>query len=90
MPESSLYCHLKQNETFGLICIIFVKFEPIASEVVPRERRPDYPITWTGPGFRRASNGAVLRFAVTNVPASLQYHLLIHYEPEVSACHDSS
>ncbi|XP_076120651.1 laminin subunit beta-4 [Alosa pseudoharengus] len=49
-----------------------------------RERRPGFPITWTGPGFRRAPQGAVLRFNINNIPASLQYHLLLHYEPESS------
>ena len=57
-------------------------------QVLPRERRPGFPVTWTGPGFMRAQHGAVLRFTVPNIPAaSLQYHLLLHYEPQVSASH---
>ncbi|XP_031417593.1 laminin subunit beta-4 [Clupea harengus] len=54
-------------------------------QVLPRERRPGFPVTWTGPGFMRAQHGAVLRFTVPNIPAaSLQYHLLLHYEPQSS------
>ncbi|XP_063053091.1 laminin subunit beta-4 [Engraulis encrasicolus] len=52
------------------------------AEVVQRERHPDRPVTWTGPGFMRAQQGAILRFNVNNVPASLLYKLVIHYEPE--------
>ncbi|KAL2093324.1 hypothetical protein ACEWY4_010636 [Coilia grayii] len=53
-----------------------------ALQVVPREYHPEFPVTWTGPGFMRAQQGAILRFTVNNIPASLQYHLVIHYEPE--------
>lgn len=52
---------------------------------MPRERTPDVPITWTGPGFVRVLDGAGLRFTVDNLPASLDYHLVIRYEPEVRA-----
>uniref|UniRef100_A0A4W5Q591 Laminin subunit beta-1 n=1 Tax=Hucho hucho TaxID=62062 RepID=A0A4W5Q591_9TELE len=54
-------------------------------QIVPRERTPDVPITWTGPGFVRVLDGAGLRFTVDNLPASLDYHLVIRYEPEVRA-----
>ncbi|XP_014003610.1 laminin subunit beta-4 isoform X3 [Salmo salar] len=53
-----------------------------ALQIVPRERTPDVPITWTGPGFVRVLDGAGLRFTVDNLPASLDYHLVIRYEPE--------
>uniref|UniRef100_A0A674AJP4 Laminin subunit beta-1 n=1 Tax=Salmo trutta TaxID=8032 RepID=A0A674AJP4_SALTR len=56
-----------------------------ALQIVPRERTPDVPITWTGPGFVRVLDGAGLRFTVDNLPASLDYHLVIRYEPEVRA-----
>ncbi|CAB1313509.1 unnamed protein product, partial [Coregonus sp. 'balchen'] len=53
-----------------------------ALQIVPRERTPDVPITWTGPGFVRVLDGAGLRFTVDNLPATLDYHLVIRYEPE--------
>ncbi|KAJ8002829.1 hypothetical protein DPEC_G00163040 [Dallia pectoralis] len=53
-----------------------------ALEIVPRERTADMPITWTGPGFVRVLDGAGLRFTVDNLPDSLDYRLVIRYEPE--------
>ncbi|XP_067090683.1 laminin subunit beta-4 [Osmerus mordax] len=53
-----------------------------ALQIVPRQRTADAPITWTGPGFVRVLDGAGLRFTVDNLPASLDYQLVIRYEPE--------
>ncbi|MBN3300896.1 LAMB4 protein, partial [Amia calva] len=51
-------------------------------QIVFRERAADRPITWTGPGFVRVQDGAGLRFMVTNLPASLDFTMVIRYEPE--------
>ncbi|KAM3872975.1 laminin subunit beta-4 [Diretmus argenteus] len=53
-----------------------------ALQIIPRQRMADQPITWTGPGFVRALNGAGLRFTVDNLPTSLDYQLVIRYESE--------
>ncbi|XP_062856618.1 laminin subunit beta-4-like [Trichomycterus rosablanca] len=53
-----------------------------AHEVILRSQTPDGPITWTGPGFVQVQDGAGLRFTVTNIPLSLNYNLVIRYEPQ--------
>lgn len=54
-----------------------------ALQIVPRQRTPDQPITWTGLGLVRVLGGAGLRFTVDNLPSSMDYQLVIRYEPEV-------
>uniref|UniRef100_A0A3Q1H1I1 Laminin subunit beta-4-like n=1 Tax=Acanthochromis polyacanthus TaxID=80966 RepID=A0A3Q1H1I1_9TELE len=44
----------------------------------------DQPVTWTGLGLVRVVDGAGLRFTVDNLPSSMEYQLVIRYEPEVS------
>ncbi|MBN3318666.1 LAMB4 protein, partial [Atractosteus spatula] len=51
-------------------------------QLVFRERVAGRPVTWTGPGFVRVQDGAGLRFNVTKVPFSMQYFVVIHFEPE--------
>ncbi|XP_068129732.1 laminin subunit beta-4 [Hyperolius riggenbachi] len=51
-------------------------------ELVLREPTPGKPVTWTGPGFARVSNGAGLRFTVNNIPYSMDFIIAIRYEPE--------
>uniref|UniRef100_A0A8C6MCT9 Laminin, beta 4 n=1 Tax=Nothobranchius furzeri TaxID=105023 RepID=A0A8C6MCT9_NOTFU len=41
------------------------------------------PEKWTGLGFVRVVDGAGLVFTVENLPASMEYQLVIHYEPEI-------
>ena len=70
------------------VCLLFamqtIPLEPgSALQIVPRRRTADEPVTWTGPGFVRVLDGAGLRFTVDNLPSSLDYHLVIRYEPEV-------
>ncbi|XP_045894612.1 laminin subunit beta-4 [Micropterus dolomieu] len=53
-----------------------------ALQIVPRQRTVDQPITWTGLGLVRVLEGEGLRFTVDNLPSSLDYQLVIRYEPK--------
>ncbi|XP_055078728.1 laminin subunit beta-4 [Periophthalmus magnuspinnatus] len=53
-----------------------------ALQIIPRERASGRPITWTGLGLVRILTGAGLRFTVDNLPLSMDYQLVIRYEPE--------
>uniref|UniRef100_A0A8P4K4T5 Laminin subunit beta-1 n=1 Tax=Dicentrarchus labrax TaxID=13489 RepID=A0A8P4K4T5_DICLA len=54
-----------------------------ALQIIPRKRTADQPISWTGLGLVRVLDGAGLRFTVDNLPLSMDYQLVIRYEPEV-------
>lgn len=41
-------------------------------------------MTWTGDGFTEVKDNAALEYAVTNVPYTGEYNLLVRYEPKVS------
>ncbi|XP_049929321.1 laminin subunit beta-4 [Epinephelus moara] len=53
-----------------------------ALQIIPRQRIPGQPITWTGLGLVRVLDRAGLRFTVDNLPSSMDYQLAIRYEPE--------
>ncbi|KAM9375661.1 laminin subunit beta-4 [Pholidichthys leucotaenia] len=61
----------------------FIPLDPgHALQIVPRQRSPGQLVTWTGLGLVRVSEGAGLRFTVDNLPSSMEYQLVMRYEPE--------
>ncbi|XP_010130709.1 PREDICTED: laminin subunit beta-4, partial [Buceros rhinoceros silvestris] len=53
-----------------------------AVAVVFRQPSASRSVTWTGPGFARVPSGAGLRFAINNIPFSMDFDITIRYEPE--------
>ena len=51
-------------------------------KVVPREPQGG-DVTWTGDGFTEVKDNAALEYAVTNVPYTGEYNILVRYEPKV-------
>ncbi|KAM6470530.1 laminin subunit beta-2 isoform 2-T2 [Liasis olivaceus] len=52
------------------------------AEVMQRAHLPGRPVTWTGLGFARVLEGSVVEFHIHNVPFSMEYDVLLRYEPQ--------
>jgi coxsackievirus/adenovirus receptor len=54
------------------------------TRVVICEPSPGRPVTWTGPGFMRVTEGDSLTFTIDDILAAMYYDIVIRYEPQVS------
>ncbi|XP_055926474.1 laminin subunit beta-1-like [Argiope bruennichi] len=52
-------------------------------QVLLREPYGDRDSSWTGLGFMRTFEGSHLEFDVTDIPQSLEYDIVIRYEPQL-------
>ncbi|XP_070559223.1 laminin subunit beta-1-like [Ptychodera flava] len=43
----------------------------------------DTTVTWTGPGFMTVKEGGSVEFTVDNIPMSMEYKVMLRYEPQL-------
>uniref|UniRef100_A0A8C0JE97 Uncharacterized protein n=1 Tax=Chelonoidis abingdonii TaxID=106734 RepID=A0A8C0JE97_CHEAB len=51
--------------------------------VVERAQPTGQPATWTGAGFAHVPEGGATEFLVSDVPASMEYDVVIRYQPQL-------
>ncbi|GFX23698.1 laminin subunit beta-1 [Trichonephila clavipes] len=71
------------SATLSFDNIVFLLSLVLDCQVLVREPYNDRDSSWTGLGFMRTFEGSSLEFDVTDIPESLEYDIIIRYEPQL-------
>ena len=57
--------------------------------MIVRAPHPGRPTTWTGEGFMEVHEGDKIDFEISNLGQSMEYEIVVRYEPQVICSLDS-
>ena len=58
--------------------------------MIVRAPHPGRPTTWTGEGFMEVHEGDKIDFEISNLGQSMEYEIVVRYEPQVNCTLDSA
>ena len=83
-------CHCEPYSFYFLLLLFSLPPGQKDGTIVPREPQGGEVVTWTGDGFTEIKDRSALEYAVTNVPYTGEYNILVRYEPKVQYIVDKS